>query len=100
MFTQISTDLYTCRGQNSRYVLTYGNISGAAILPWTGWRLDCIEHGVSFRIAAFITDTRAEDCSLSPFQENFTGSTMHEILKRATEMVKHYEYAGKVSDYL
>ena len=100
MFTQISADLYTCRGQNSRYVLAHGNVSSDTVLPWTAWRLDCIEHGVSFRIAEFVTDTRARYCSLRPSQENFTGSTMHEILKRATEMVKHYEYADKVSDYL
>lgn len=107
MFTRINKGLYTCRGQNSRYVLTYGNINSNTMRPWSDWRLNCLEHGVSFCIAEFITDANDEpnECvtryrSYNPNKEDFVGKTIHEILARAAEIVKNYEYADKVETYL
>ena len=107
MFTQVNTGLYTCRGEGTRYRLTYGTIENDGLIPWTGWRLDCIEHVVSRKIAEFVTNTHGiseesvrDYCSQHPQTENFVDTTMHEILARAGAMVKYYEYANKVETTL
>lgn len=103
MFTQINKGLYTCRGKGSRYGLTYGTIKSDGFMPWAGWRLDCIEHAVSRKIAEFVTNTHGiskesvrDYCSQHPQTENFVDTTMHEILARAADMIKNYECANRI----
>lgn len=103
MFTQINKGLYTCRGEGSRYRLTYGTIKSDGFMPWAGWRLDCIEYGVPARLAEFITETygRSAESMIDyykqhPRTENYVDATMHEILARAADMIKNYECANRI----
>lgn len=107
MFTQVNIGLYTCRGEESRYRLTFGTIENDSLMPWAGWRLYCIEQGVSSKIAEFVTNAQGiskesirDYCSQHPQTENFIDTTMHEILARAADMMKYYEYANKVETTL